>query len=73
MMNYQGLQKKAKNTTINEKTGKFNKKKRFEPYGQEKILKFLRDWGLILLSVGIILIALSVAWVFVPRSASSIL
>ncbi len=52
---------------------RLNKKKRFEPYGQEKILKFLRDWGLILLSVGIILIALSVAWVFVPRSASSIL
>lgn len=28
-MNYQGLQKRVKETTINEKTGKFNKKKRF--------------------------------------------
>ena len=28
-MNFKGLQKRAKNTTINEKTGKFNKKKRF--------------------------------------------
>ena len=28
-MNYQGLQKRAKKTTINEKTKKFNKKKRF--------------------------------------------
>ena len=28
-MNYSGLQKRAKNTTINEKTGKYNKKKRF--------------------------------------------
>lgn len=28
-MNYKGLQKRAKNTTINKKTGKFNKKKRF--------------------------------------------
>ncbi|WP_425203633.1 RNA-guided endonuclease TnpB family protein [Priestia megaterium] len=28
-MNYKGLQAKAKETTINEKTGKFNKKKRF--------------------------------------------
>ncbi|HEY8892999.1 MAG TPA: transposase [Clostridium sp.] len=28
-MNYKGLQARAKNTTINEKTGKFNKKKRF--------------------------------------------
>jgi hypothetical protein len=28
-MNYKGLQKRAKNTTINEKTGRFNKKKRF--------------------------------------------
>ncbi|WP_252225304.1 MULTISPECIES: transposase [unclassified Clostridium] len=28
-MNYQALQKRAKNTTINEKTGKINKKKRF--------------------------------------------
>ncbi len=28
-MNYKGLQAKAKKTTINEKTGKFNKKKRF--------------------------------------------
>ena len=28
-MNFRGLQKRAKNTTINEKTGKFNKKKRF--------------------------------------------
>ena len=28
-MNYKGLQKRSKNTTINEKTGKFNKKKRF--------------------------------------------
>lgn len=29
MMNYKGLQARAKETTINEKTGKFNKKKRF--------------------------------------------
>jgi len=29
MMNYKGLQKRAKNTTINEKTGRINKKKRF--------------------------------------------
>lgn len=28
-MNFNGLAKRAKNTTINEKTGKFNKKKRF--------------------------------------------
>jgi len=28
-MNYKGLQKRAKKTTVNEKTGKFNKKKRF--------------------------------------------
>lgn len=28
-MNFKGLQAKVKNTTINEKTGKFNKKKRF--------------------------------------------
>ncbi|MCM1992590.1 transposase [Oceanirhabdus seepicola] len=28
-MNYKGLQARAKNTTVNEKTGKFNKKKRF--------------------------------------------
>lgn len=28
-MNYKGLQARTKNTTINEKTGKFNKKKRF--------------------------------------------
>ena len=28
-MNYKGLQKRSKNTTINEKTGKYNKKKRF--------------------------------------------
>ena len=28
-MNYKGLQKRAKETTVNEKTGKFNKKKRF--------------------------------------------
>lgn len=28
-MNYSGLQKRAKETTINKKTGKFNKKKRF--------------------------------------------
>ena len=28
-MSYSGLQKRAKNTTINKKTGKFNKKKRF--------------------------------------------
>jgi len=28
-MNYKGLQKRSKNTTVNEKTGKFNKKKRF--------------------------------------------
>jgi len=28
-MNYKGLQKRSKNTTINDKTGKFNKKKRF--------------------------------------------
>ncbi|MGH4122062.1 MAG: hypothetical protein ACREV6_03905 [Clostridium sp.] len=28
-MNFKGLQKRAKNTTINEKTGKTNKKKRF--------------------------------------------
>lgn len=28
-MNYKGLQKRAKNTTINEKTGRYNKKKRF--------------------------------------------
>ena len=28
-MNYKGLQKRSKNTTINAKTGKFNKKKRF--------------------------------------------
>lgn len=28
-MNYKGLQKRAKETTINEKTGKYNKKKRF--------------------------------------------
>ncbi|AKO91977.1 transposase [Priestia filamentosa] len=28
-MNYQGLQKRAKETTVNEKTGRFNKKKRF--------------------------------------------
>ena len=28
-MNFKGLQKQAKNTTVNEKTGKFNKKKRF--------------------------------------------
>lgn len=28
-MNYKGLQKRSKKTTINEKTGKFNKKKRF--------------------------------------------
>ena len=28
-MNYKGLQKRSKNTTINEKTGRFNKKKRF--------------------------------------------
>lgn len=28
-MNYKGLQKRAKETTINEKTGRFNKKKRF--------------------------------------------
>jgi len=28
-MNYQGLQKRAKETTVNEKTGKINKKKRF--------------------------------------------
>ncbi|MGL5765708.1 MAG: RNA-guided endonuclease TnpB family protein [Sarcina sp.] len=28
-MNFKGLQSKAKNTTVNEKTGKFNKKKRF--------------------------------------------
>jgi hypothetical protein len=28
-MNYSGLQKRAKKTTINKKTGKFNKKKRF--------------------------------------------
>ncbi len=28
-MNFKGLQKRAKNTTTNEKTGKFNKKKRF--------------------------------------------
>lgn len=28
-MNFQGLQKRAKKTTVNEKTGKFNKKKRF--------------------------------------------
>lgn len=29
MMNYKGLQARAKETTVNEKTGKFNKKKRF--------------------------------------------
>jgi len=29
LMQFQGLQKRAKNTTINAKTGKFNKKKRF--------------------------------------------
>jgi len=28
-MSYSGLQKRAKNTTVNKKTGKFNKKKRF--------------------------------------------
>jgi len=28
-MNFKGLQKRAKNTTVNEKTGRFNKKKRF--------------------------------------------
>lgn len=28
-MNFQGLQKRAKETTINEKTGRYNKKKRF--------------------------------------------
>lgn len=28
-MNYKGLQKRSKETTVNEKTGKFNKKKRF--------------------------------------------
>jgi transposase len=28
-MNYKGLQKRSKNTTISEKTGKFNNKKRF--------------------------------------------
>lgn len=28
-MNYKGLQKRAKDTTINEKTGRYNKKKRF--------------------------------------------
>lgn len=28
-MQFQGLQKRAKNTTVNEKTGKFNRKKRF--------------------------------------------
>ncbi|WP_319000943.1 transposase [Clostridium estertheticum] len=28
-MNYKGLQKRSKNTTVNEKTGRFNKKKRF--------------------------------------------
>lgn len=28
-MNFKGLQRRAKNTTINEKTGKFNKKRRF--------------------------------------------
>ncbi|MCB2333785.1 transposase, partial [Clostridium tagluense] len=28
-MNYKGLQKRSQNTTVNEKTGKFNKKKRF--------------------------------------------
>lgn len=28
-MNYKGLQKRSKNTTVNEKTGKFNKKRRF--------------------------------------------
>lgn len=28
-MNYQGLQKRAKDTTVNEKTGRINKKKRF--------------------------------------------
>lgn len=28
-MSYKGLQRKAKNTTVNKKTGKFNKKKRF--------------------------------------------
>lgn len=29
MMNFQGLQKRAKETTVNEKTGKINKKKRY--------------------------------------------
>jgi len=28
-MNYKGLQKRSKKTTVNEKTGKFNKKRRF--------------------------------------------
>ncbi len=39
---------------------RLNAKKTFEPYQQEKILRFFRDWGLIFLCVGVILIVISV-------------
>lgn len=35
-INFKGLQKKAKNTTVNEKTGRINKKKRFGKYLSNK-------------------------------------
>lgn len=47
---------------------RLNRKKIFEPYEQEKVLKFFRDWGLVSLSVGIILIVLSVGWSIIPRN-----
>ncbi len=49
---------------------RLNRKKTFEPYDQEKTLRLFRDWGLIFLSVGILLIVLSVVWAIIPKSIS---
>lgn len=41
-------------------------KKSLEPYNQEKILSFLRNLGVVLLSEGIIFLVLSVVWAIYP-------
>ncbi len=50
---------------------RLKRKKTFEPYEQEKILKLFKDWGLVFLSVGILLIVLSVGWALVPDLTKS--
>ena len=52
---------------------RLEQKKMFEPYKQEKTLSFLRDGGLILLSIGLILMILSVVWAIVPKNTNDYL